>query len=65
MSNVKTFLYWSVGAVALIALAGTQSFGRAAILLAVILVAGVLLIHWQDTYASFFKPFGFINPSNK
>ena len=59
---MKTFLYWGVGAIALIALAGTESFGSAAIFLTVILVVGVLLIHWNDTYASFFKPFGFVAP---
>lgn len=62
LSGAKLWLYWGVGAIALIALAGTQSFGSAAIFLAVILVLGVLLIHWQDTYANFFKPFGFVFP---
>jgi hypothetical protein len=61
--NVKYLLYWGVGAIALIALAGAA--GKAAILLTVILIAGVLLIHWNDTYAAFFKNFGFVAPGGK
>lgn len=63
LSGAKLWLYWGVGAVALIALAGVQ--GKAAIFLVVILLAGVLLIHWNDTYSGFFKQFGFVAPSQQ
>jgi hypothetical protein len=59
LTQVKYFLYWGIGAIALIALAGAQP--NAAILLTVILIVGVLLIHWNDTYAKFFAPFGFVS----
>lgn len=54
-TQFKTGLYWIVGAVALIALAGTKSFGSFAVFLTVILIAGVLLTHWQD-YVGLFSP---------
>lgn len=60
LSGTKLVLYWGVGAIALIALAGVA--GNVAIFLAVILIAGVLLIHWNDTYAKFFSQFGFVAP---
>ena len=46
MPDLKTFFYWGVGALALIALADAQP--QLAILLIVILIAGVLLTHWSD-----------------
>ena len=63
LSGIKLWLYWGVGAIALIALAGAQP--QVAIFLAVILIAGVLLIHWNDTYAAFFSHFGFVAPGGK
>ena len=45
-ANLKTFIYFGVGALALLALA--DKLPRAAIMLMIILIAGVLLTHWQD-----------------
>lgn len=52
-NELKTALYWGISAVALVAFAGFA--GKAAIMLAVLLVVGVLLIHWQD-YAGLLNP---------
>lgn len=44
--NFKTFLFWGIGALALIALAEYQP--SAAIIFTVILLVGVLLTHWSQ-----------------
>lgn len=51
--QTKYLLYWGVAALALIGFAGV--YGKGAIMLAVVLVVGVLLIHWQD-YVGLFNP---------
>lgn len=50
--SFKTFLFYGVSALALIALA--DFLPKAAIMLAIILVVGVLLTHWQD-YAPYLR----------
>ena len=50
--NFKTFLAWGVAAIALIML--TQFLPKAAIMLTIILIVGVLLTHWKD-YVSIFN----------
>lgn len=50
--SIKTFLFYGVSALALIALA--DFLPKAAIMLAIILVVGVLLTHWQE-YAPYLK----------
>lgn len=45
-TNFKVFLYWGIGALALIALANYQP--QLAIWFVVLLLAGVLLTHWSD-----------------
>jgi uncharacterized membrane protein len=50
--DIKTFFFYGIGALALIALAEYQP--QLAVLLAVILIAGVVLTHWQD-YTSLFN----------
>lgn len=52
-TNIKVFFYYGIGALALIALANYQP--QLAILLAVILIVGVLLTHWQD-YTGLLNP---------
>lgn len=44
--DIKTFFYYGIGALALIALADYQP--QLAILFIVILIAGVVLTHWSD-----------------
>lgn len=63
LSGTKLVLYWGIGAIALVALAGWQP--SIAIWLAVILIVGVLLIHWNDVYSKFFSQFGFVQPGGK
>jgi hypothetical protein len=51
--NIKYVIYWGVAALALIALAGP--YPEMATGFTVLLIAGVLLMHWQD-YAGYLKP---------
>ena len=44
--SIKTFFFYGISAAALIALA--EYMPKVAIMFAVILIAGVLLTHWQD-----------------
>lgn len=49
-TSLKTFFYYGVGILALLALASYEPM--AAIFFVFLLIAGVLLTHWQD-YAPF------------
>lgn len=49
--NWHTAVLWFVGAMALLALASPAP--NIATLIVVILIAGLLLAHWNDTYAPF------------
>ncbi len=49
----KTFVFYGVGALALIALA--NFLPQAAIMFTIILIAGVLLTHWQE-YVTYLSP---------
>lgn len=52
-ANIRTFFYYGVGALALIALA--DFLPKAAIMFTIILVVGVVLTNWQ-VYAPFLSP---------
>jgi hypothetical protein len=57
--SIKTFFYYGVGALALIALAGYLP--NVSIMFILLLIAGVALTHWQD-YASLLLPPGSNQP---
>lgn len=46
MPSIKTFFFYGISAAALIALA--DPYPKLAVIFALILIAGVLLTHWQD-----------------
>lgn len=52
--NAQHVLLWMLGALLLIALAGPAP--DIATLLVVILIAGLVLAHWNDTYSKYLTP---------
>ena len=51
MSTSREVILWIIGALALIALAGPAP--NVATWLVVLLIVGLVLTHWQDTYAAY------------
>lgn len=51
MSASRQIILWIIGALALIALAGPAP--NIATLLVVIIIVGLVLYHWNDTYAAY------------
>lgn len=51
MSPARQVILWIIGALALIALAGPAP--NVATWLVVLLIVGLLLAHWQDTFAAY------------
>lgn len=51
MSPARQVILWIVGALALVALAGPAP--NIATWLLVIIIVGLLLAHWSDTYAAY------------
>lgn len=51
MSASRQIILWIIGALALIALAGPAP--NIATLLIVIIIAGLVLYHWNDTYSKY------------